>query len=151
MIMTQTYNHKIIEKWENEDNFTVLQSLIKAEGNDTSEIIFAITDLLKIPFTPQIKNIKDHTLYGFKDLADYQNLGYVVLPSAKINQSLIKEQWDNILRLIVTIKTKYSPIPELIQKLSRSKQNPIYLGLTEYGKIIKTTFLLKEINKIESK
>jgi hypothetical protein len=59
---------------------------------------------MKIPFTPKVDNVTKYKLYGFREPSYYENLGYVVLPTGKIDTSLIEDSWDDILRFICTIK-----------------------------------------------
>ena len=115
-------------------------------------------------FAPRIKNFKDQQLYGFFSPKHYQELGYQVTPKRKINTQLIKENWDDILLFIVTILERKTTATQLLKRLtSYSRQHKLYAALKEYGKIIKTNFLLnyiddvklrqrieKQLNKIES-
>ena len=94
----------------------------------------------------------------------YQELGYQVLPKRKINIEIIEENWDNILRFILTIKSRRTTASQLLKRLtSYSKHHKLYTAIKEFGKIIKTDFLLtyiddvglrqrieKQLNKVES-
>ena len=79
-----------------------------------------------------------------------KNLGYKILPAGKINAKIIEEQWDDILRLVATIKLKESSASQLFRRLSSySRQHPLYRALKEFGRIIKTLFLLRYIDDLE--
>lgn len=94
----------------------------------------------------------------------YQELGYQVLPKIKINIEIIEENWDNILRFILTIKSRRTTASQLLKRLtSYSKHHKLFTAIKEFGKIIKTDFLLtyiddvglrqrieKQLNKVES-
>ena len=94
----------------------------------------------------------------------YQELGYQVLPKRKINIEIIEENWDNILRFILTIKSRRTTASQLLKRLtSYSKHHKLYTAIKEFDKIIKTDFLLtyiddvglrqrieKQLNKVES-
>ena len=94
----------------------------------------------------------------------YQELGYQVLPKRKINIEIIEENWDNILRFILTIKSRRTTASQLLKRLtSYSKHHNLFTAIKEFGKIIKTDFLLtyiddvglrqrieKQLNKVES-
>ncbi|MBP7226545.1 MAG: Tn3 family transposase, partial [Aliarcobacter sp.] len=94
----------------------------------------------------------------------YQELGYQVLPKRKINIEIIEENWDNILRFILTIKSRRTTASQLLKRLtSYSKHHKLFTAIKEFGKIIKTDFLLtyiddvglrqrieKQLNKVES-
>jgi TnpA family transposase len=91
-------------------------------------------------------------------------LHYKILPDNYIDTELIETHWDDILRFIATIKLKHTTASQLFKRLnSYSKQHDLYRALKEFGKIIKSIFLLnyiddvslrqaieKQLNKIES-
>ena len=80
----------------------------------------------------------------------YQELGYQVLPKRKINIEIIEENWDDILRFILTIKSRRTTASQLLKRLtSYSKHHKLYTAIKEFGKIIKTNFLLVYIDKVE--
>lgn len=115
-----------------------------------TELIFGATHLLNTSFAPRIKNYSKQIIYGFESPSYYKRLGYFWLPSRKINTELIEEQWDNILRLIATIRLKEATASNVFRRLSSyAKQNPLYQALKEFGRIIKTIFLLQYINEVE--
>ena len=94
----------------------------------------------------------------------YEQLHYKILPDNYIDTELIETHWDDILRFIATIKLKHTTASQLFKRLnSYSKQHDLYRALKEFGKIIKSIFLLnyiddvsfrqaieKQLNKIES-
>ena len=108
------------------------------------EILFGAMHLLGKAFAPRIKNFAKSRLYAFNRRKVYQELGYRVLPQAYINESLIADQWDEILRFIATIQLKEATASQLFKRLnSYSRQHPLYQALKEFGKIIKSDFLLR--------
>jgi TnpA family transposase len=55
-----------------------------------------------------------------------------------------------VLRFITTIKLKEATASQLFKRLnSYSKQHPLYRALKEFGKIVKTIFILKYVNDPE--
>jgi TnpA family transposase len=63
---------------------------------------------------------------------------------------IIEKHWDNILRLAATIKLKESTASQLFKRLSSySINHPLYRALKQFGRIIKTIFLLKYIDSLE--
>jgi TnpA family transposase len=145
-------------------NDTIKSVIHSGDTHSFTEIIFGLTNLLGFGFAPRIKNFKDQQLYGFFSPKHYHELGYYVTPKRKINTQLIKENWDDILLFIVTILERKTTATQLLKRLtSYSRQHKLYAALKEYGKIIKTNFLLnyiddvklrqrieKQLNKIES-
>lgn len=99
-------------------NEVVQSDIHSTDTHGYSEIIFAVTHLLGISFAPRIKDFRDQHLYAFESSADLKNLNYVILPTGKINTSLIEEQWDDILRLVTTIRLKESSASQLFHRLS---------------------------------
>ena len=77
------------------------------------------------------------------------HLGYHILPKKTVDIKHIADQWDQILRFIATIKLKETSASQLFKRLSSySKQHPLYRALKQFGRIIKTLFLLKYIDDV---
>ncbi len=131
-------------------NEVVQSDIHSTDTHGYNEIIFAVTHLLGISFAPRIADFKSQHLYSFDYVANVKKLGYNVVPKRKINTKLIKDNWDGILRLIATLKTKEVTASQLFRRLSSySREHPLYRALKEFGKIIKTLFLLKYIDDID--
>jgi TnpA family transposase len=145
------------------------QEVIQSDIHSTdtfgySEIIFALTHLLGFMFAPRIKNFKDQQLYAFEPKKLYRDNGYTLLPVKQINSQIIEEQWEQILRLVLTIKERRVSASQLLKRLtSYSRKHKLYQALREFGRIIKTRFLLtyiddvslrqqieKQLNKVEN-
>jgi TnpA family transposase len=145
-------------------NEVVKSDIHSTDTHGYSEIIFAVTHLLGFTFAPRIKHLGKQRLYSFEKRKVYEELGHEILPDAYIDTELITEHWDSILRFIATIKLKHTTATQLFKRLnSYAKQHTLYRALKEFGKIIKTIFILKyvddpefrqsiekQLNKIES-
>ena len=115
-----------------------------------SEATHAATHLFGVSFAPRFKQIGTKRLWGFSSKSSYKKKGFKILPSGTINQKKIREQWDNILRFMATIKLNRAPASYLFNRLnSYSKKNPLYRGLQEYGRIIKSIYILTYCNDLE--
>jgi TnpA family transposase len=115
-----------------------------------SEIIFGTLHLLGFSFAPRLKTLKRQQLYGFRKRREYTQLGYELLPDGYINVPLIDAQWDEMLRFVATIKLKETTASQLFRRLnSYAKQHPLYQALKEFGKILKTVFILRFIDDVE--
>jgi len=115
-----------------------------------SEVIFGLTHLLGFSFAPRIKNFKDQYLYSIKPRKEYIEKKYFLVPRQKINIENIENNWDSILRFLVTIKSKKTSTSQLLKRLtSYSKEHQLYTAIKEFGKIIKTDFLLNYIDDVE--
>ena len=131
-------------------NEVVQSDIHSTDTHGYNEIIFAVTHLLGISFAPRIANFKKQYLYSFDYVANVKRLGYKVVPRSKINTKIIEDNWDGILRLIATVKTKEVTASQLFRRLSSySREHPLYRALKEFGKIIKTLFLLRYIDDVD--
>lgn len=123
-------------------NEVVQSDLHSTDTHGFSETIFALTYLLGITFAPRINDFREQRLYSMNNIQP--NREYFIQLQGKIDHRLIEENWDNILRLVTTIKLKYTTASSILRRLnSYSKQNPVYRALKELGKAVKTLFLLK--------
>lgn len=108
-----------------------------------TEQIFAATHLIDVDFAPRFKQLGSQQTYGFSAKRTYQKNGYPILPSRAINRKLILKHWDDILRFMATIKTNHTSASQLFKRLSSYAQtNPLYKALKEFGRIIKSQFIL---------
>ena len=131
-------------------NDEIKSDIHSTDTHGYSDLIFAITHLLGISFAPRLAKIKKRSLFSFEKRNVYQKKGYKVLPDYCINVRLIEENWDDILRLVATIKLKENTASQILKRLSSyAKGNPLYQGLKEFGKLIKSLFLLTYIDNLE--
>jgi TnpA family transposase len=115
-----------------------------------SESIFATTHFIGVAFAPRLKNLGRQKLYGFSTRASYRKRDYKLLPSRSINRKLILRHWDDILRFMTTIKTHHASASQLFKRLSSyAKDHPLYRALKEFGRIIKTQFILTYYDDVE--
>jgi TnpA family transposase len=108
-----------------------------------TESIFGVTHLLDIAFAPRLKQVGKQRRYALSNKQSYLSKGYKILPNQTINQSIIKDNWDDFLRLMVTIKLKKTTASQIFKRLSSyAKTNPLYKAMKEFGRIIKSLFIL---------
>ena len=131
-------------------NEVVQSDIHSTDTHGYNEIIFAVTHLLGISFAPRIADFKKQYLYSFDYVANVKKLGYKIVPNRKINTKLIEENWDGILRMISTLRTREVTASQLFRRLSSySREHSLYRALKEFGKIIKTLFLLKYVDDVD--
>jgi TnpA family transposase len=131
-------------------NLSIKSTIHSTDTHGYSEAIFGVLYMLGIYFAPRIKNLKKATLYSFEARKLYENKGYKILPHRYIDIDLIKTHWDDILRLMVTLKLKETTASQLFKRLSAySKQHPLYCAIKELGRIIKSLFILRYIDEVE--
>lgn len=145
-------------------NEVVKSDIHSTDTHGFSEVIFATTFLLGFSFAPRLQHLDRQQLYAFEKRKVYEEKGYAIVPDAYINTEMIAAHWDEILRFIATIKLKYTTASQLFRRLnSYSKKHPLYQALKEFGKLLKSIFILKyvddqafrqaiekQLNKIES-
>lgn len=131
-------------------NEVVESTIHSTDTHGYSEIVFAVTHLIGVSFAPRIKGIKKLTLYGFTTPSKANEEAKKLLKGDRIKTELIEEQWDNILRLITTIKLKEETASQLFKRLSSySQQHPLYRALKLFGRIVKSIFLLQYIDDLD--
>jgi len=131
-------------------NEVVKSDIHSTDTHGYTELVFCGSHFIKTAFAPRIKNIADQNIYSFSNKKTYENRGYKILPSGIINLKLIRTFWDDILRFIATIKLKHSSASQLFKRLSSyAKDHPLYKALKEFGRIIKSIFILSYIDDVE--
>ncbi|MDP1574979.1 MAG: Tn3 family transposase [Coxiellaceae bacterium] len=131
-------------------NEVVKSDIHSTDTHGYTELVFCASHFIKTAFAPRIKNIADQSIYSFSNKKTYENRGYKILPSGTINLKLIESCWDDILRFIATIKLKHSSASQLFKRLSSyAKDHPLYKALKEFGRIIKSIFILSYLDDVE--
>lgn len=131
-------------------NQGVKSDIHSTDTHGFSEIIFAITYFLGIIFAPRIKKVLHQQLYAFKSKKHYTAKGYVVLPDRYADIKRIEDNWEDMLRLIATIKLKHATASQIFKRLSSySKEHPLYQAFKAFGRIIKSLFILEYIDDVE--
>ena len=132
-------------------NDVVKSDIHSTDTHGYSEVVFGITHFLSIFSAPRIKGLKHQVKSMFSGYrSKYKAKNYTILPTHTINVRIIKEMYDDILRFVATIKLKRSTASQLLSRLnSYSKQHKLYQALKEFGKIIKSRFILKYLNELD--
>ena len=108
-----------------------------------SELVFGVSHLLGFSYAPRFKNLKRQRLYIFKSRRGLDRSAWKIKPTGYINDELATQHWDDILRLIATIKLKEVTASDLFRRLnSYSKQHALYQALKAFGQIPKSLFIL---------
>ncbi|MFN4149322.1 MAG: Tn3 family transposase [Candidatus Sericytochromatia bacterium] len=136
------------------NNEVIKSDIHSTDTHGYSEIIFGLTHLLGFSFAPRIKNFKEKNLYCFdsESKKSFEEKGFKILPDSNkyINIKSIKESWDDVLRFLATIKLKETTASQLLKRLSSySRRHRLYQALNEFGKIIRTIFMLKYIDDLK--
>jgi TnpA family transposase len=131
-------------------NDVIKSTIHSTDTHGFTETVFAATHLLDIAFAPRFKQVGKQRIYSFCNKQRYIKKGHKILPSRSINQKLLEKQWDDILRFMATIKLKETTASQLFKRLSSyAKDHPLYKALKEFGRIIKSLFILAYFDEIE--
>jgi len=131
-------------------NEVIKSDIHSTDTHGYTESIFAAAHLIDMAFAPRIKRIHRQKLYSFSGKATHQRRGDVIQPSRAIDHKLILQHWDDILRFMATIKLRHSSASQLFKRLSSySADHPLYKALKEFGRLIKTQFILTYYDDVE--
>ncbi|MBB6100001.1 TnpA family transposase [Deinobacterium chartae] len=127
------------------DGLLYHQSDLRIEEHTTdthgfTDPVFAITHLLGFRFAPRIKGMKDHKIFTPEKM-DFE----VLKPSVggKLDVELIRQNWEEILRVVTSIRAGHVTASVILAKLSSySRKNSLYRAFTELGKYYRTLFML---------
>ena len=117
---------------------------IEEHYTDTSgftDHIFALCHLLGFRFAPRIRGVGDHRLFCFESPSQYEALKPLI--SGRIQVRTIRDHWDDIARLIVSIRQGLVSTSLLVSKLAGyPRQNHVAVALREIGRIEWSLFTL---------
>jgi TnpA family transposase len=123
--------------------------VIKADTHSTdthgsSDIVFGMMYFLNVFNAPRLMDLPDRVLYSFEPFKKYAALDYQLLPTKYLDKDEIIDSWDDILRLMVSLKLGKTTAYQVFKRLnSYAKQNPLEAAFKEFGRIIQTIFILK--------
>lgn len=109
-------------------NDVVKSDIHSTDTHGYTEAVFGLTHLLGFSFAPRIKGIGKQTLYIFKP-KQQANQDWMIQPDKTINETVIRENWDDLLRLVATIKLKENTASDIFRRLnSYSRQHALAVG-----------------------
>ena len=117
---------------------------IKEHYTDTggaNDHVFALCHLLGYRFAPRLRDIRDRRFGTMEPAGAYK--GLEPLLGRPIRVDLIREYWDDIIRLAASIKAGTVAPSVMLKKLSGyQRQNRLDLALQEFGRIERTLFTM---------
>lgn len=106
-----------------------------------TEHVFALCFLLGFSFQPLLKDLASQQLCKI-EAKNYGEMNQLFSGVADID--LIEEQWDQIMRVIASIKNGIAPAHVIINRLiSRVRSDRLAQAITSLGRIIKTIYILR--------
>jgi TnpA family transposase len=95
-----------------------------------------------VQFSPRIRDLGDQQLYRLDRSRIYPNLEPRL--RGRILRDLILRCWDDLLRVAGSLKRGWVNVSLLISRLqSYRRQNALTRALQEYGRLVKTIFILR--------
>jgi TnpA family transposase len=120
------------------------------DSHGQSEVAFAFSHLLGFELLPRLKGIRDESLYR-PDIGmpgAYPNLQPIL--NRPINWQLIKEQYDEMVKCVVAIKSGTSDAEAILRRFTKDNlQHPTYKAFAELGRAYKTIFLCRYLQSEE--
>jgi TnpA family transposase len=126
------------------------EHLHSTDTHGYTEAIFAGLHFFDVAFAPRIAKANKQTIYAYEAKSLRKNTTNPIAPKTAINKKLILDNWDDILRLMATIKLNYCSASQIFKMLSASSSDsPLYAALKEFGRLIKSKFILNYIDDEE--
>ena len=128
-------------------NEVVKSDIHSTDAFGFSELVFAVSHLLGFSYAPRFKNLPRQRLYIFRSRKGSDRSAWKIKPAGYADDEIVSQQWDEILRMIATIKLKEVTASDLFRRLnSYSKQHALYRALKAFGQIPKSLFILQVID-----
>ena len=125
-------------------NEVVKSDIHSTDAFGFSELVFAVSHLLGFSYAPRFKNLQRQRLYIFRNRKGVDRSTWKIKPAGYADDEIVIQQWDEILRMIATIKLKEVTASDLFRRLnSYSKQHALYRALKAFGQVPKSLFILQ--------
>lgn len=103
--------------------------------------VFALCAMLGFRFCPRLRDFSDRRLASIAAPASFA--GIASLFGKRIKVDVIREHWDEALRLVASLKAGHVAPSTMLRKLAAyERQNQVDLALQEIGRIERTLFML---------
>ncbi len=151
-------NARIIGAHEHESHFvfdllfnnatTLRPEVHSTDTHGTNDVNFALLHAFMYQFAPRYADLPEKvrtSLYGFQHPRQYADL--TLRPMRKVQTDLIVEEWDNVLRILVSLARKTTTQSIIVSKLSAyARRNKTRRALWEYDAILRSLYLLDYID-----
>ncbi len=118
---------------------------IEEHYTDTSgytDHIFALCHLLGFRFAPRIRDLSDHRMFSFEKPAQYESIQPLL--GGRIHERTIRQNWDEVARLIASVREGTVSPSLLVGKLAGlPRQNHLFVTLREIGRVERSLFTLE--------
>jgi TnpA family transposase len=110
--------------------------------------LFGLCFLLGYSFMPRLKDLADQQLYKVgRDvgLGRLQPLFHM-----SVDLTLIREQWDQLVRVAASLRNRVAPAHVVLQRLANaSPSDRLAKALTVLGRVVKTNYIIRYIHEEE--
>lgn len=132
-------------------NETVKSDMHSTDTHGYTEAVFGMTYLLKFSFAPRIKNVHRQQLYSGKYPSVYKQKDYLILPAKRFDRKLLEKHWEDILRLVASIKLGEVSASQIFKRLNSysADENSLYSALKEFGRIPKSLYILRYVDDVD--
>lgn len=118
---------------------------IMTDAGAYSDIVFGLFRLLGLRFSPRLADMGGARFWRIDPLADYGKLN--VLAKSRININLVPPEWDDILRLLASLKLGRVPAEGIMRTLQvADKPTRLAKAIAEIGRIDKTIHMLNYLH-----
>jgi TnpA family transposase len=118
---------------------------IMSDSAGASEIVFALFWLLGYQFSPRLADVGGARFWRINADADYGAFNDLSRHRVQVNRSIV--HWDDILRIVGSLRTGVVSASELMRSLLSTKRaSPVARALRELGRIVKTIHHLNYIS-----
>lgn len=115
-----------------------------------TDAMFAGLHFLDISFAPRLTDLPSRALFAYESKSLVKNSGYIVGPKQQINKRLILDNWDDMLRLMATIKSGKQSASLIFRRLASGKrESELYKAFKAFGQLIKSYFIVKYLGNEE--
>lgn len=134
------------------NNTTSIQPTIHStDTHGTNHVNFALLHVFGYQFAPRYKDIYDKvqtSLYGFQHPSKYPD-SMLLKPIRKVQRQLIVSEWNNLLRIFLSLALKTTTQSIIVGKLSSyARKNRTKRALWEFDNILRSLYLLDFIDSL---
>lgn len=125
---------------DNESDLEITEHTTDTAGY--TDIVFGLFDLLGLKFMPRLRDPGAARLYRIDKSIRYPHLGPLL--RGTVRPAFILQRWDAMLRVAGSLKLGWVTSSLFLAKLqARERKTDLAAALEEYGRLIKTIFLLQ--------
>jgi len=120
------------------------------DSHGENKINFPLLFFFDYVFAPRYKNFSKEAknIYCFKTTKKHSN--HILQPKGVINRELVEKEWDNIVRIMVSLGMKTTSQSIIVRKLNAySRKNRTLRALEELNKILKSMHILRYMDELK--